>query len=380
MDFDLSPDQRKRSEEIRDGVRELLGHPAPDGPEGHFDRAKWRAAARLGLTGLNLPVEYGGSGLGSLDTALALEAFGRACRDTGLAFGVAAHVLACAVPVRDFAADEVRGELLTGLANGDLIAANAITEDEAGSDVSGMRMTAVPDGDGYLLDGEKSYSSNAPLADLLVTYGVSEPRGGFFSVTGFAVPRDLAGITISEPFAKMGLHGCPGGRIRFDSARVPARYRLGEEGQGRLIFQHSMGWERACLFAIYLGLMDHQLERCVEHARQRKQFGQSIGGFQAISHRIATMKQRLESARLLLYRACWLMDAGRDYLAAASLSKIATSEAAIANGIDAVQIFGGAGYLRATGIESQLRDAVPSTIFSGTTEIHRELVAKEAGL
>jgi clorobiocin biosynthesis protein CloN3 len=380
MDFDFSPDQRKRAEEIRDGVLELLGGPPPDGPQGHFDRDKWRSAARLGLTGLNLPAEYGGAGLGSLDTALALEAFGRSCRDTGLVFGVAAHVLACAVPVRDFAADEVRADLLGGLASGDLIAANAITEDEAGSDVSGMRMTAVLDGDHYVLDGEKSFSSNAPLADLLVTYGVTEPAGGFFSVTGFAVPRQLSGISVSAPLAKMGLHGCPAGRIRFDSVRVPARYRLGEEGQGRLMFQHSMGWERACLFAIYVGLMDHQLERCAEHARRRKQFGQSIGGFQAISHRIATMKQRLESARLLLYRACWLMDAGRDYLAAASLSKIAVSEAAIANGIDAVQIFGGAGYLQATGIESQLRDAVPSTIFSGTTEIHREIVAKEAGL
>ncbi len=380
MDFDFSPDQRKRADEIRDGVLELLGGPTPDGPQGHFDRDKWRSAARLGLTGLNLPVEYGGCGLGSLDTALALEAFGRGCRDTGLVFGVAAHVLACAVPVRDFAADEVRADLLSGLAGGDLISANAITEDEAGSDVSGMRMTAVPDGDDYVLDGEKSFSSNAPLADLLVTYGVTAPAGGFFSVTGFAVPRHLPGISVSEPLAKMGLHGCPAGRIRFDSVRVPARFRLGEEGQGRLIFQHSMGWERACLFAIYVGLMEHQLERCVEHARRRKQFGQSIGGFQAVSHRIATMKQRLESARLLLYRACWLMDAGRDYLAAASLSKITVSESAIANGIDAVQIFGGAGYLQATGIESQLRDAVPSTIFSGTTEIHRELVAKEAGL
>jgi clorobiocin biosynthesis protein CloN3 len=380
MDFEISPDQRKRAEEIRDGVRERLAGPAPDGPQAHFRRDQWQAAAWLGLTGLALPVEHGGGGLGSLDTALCLEAFGRSCRDTGLVFGVAAHLLACGIPIRDFAGDEVRADLLTGLACGDLIAANAITEDGAGSDVSGLAMTAVADGDGYVLDGEKSFSSNAPLADLLVTYAVTEPKGGFFSITGFAVPRHLPGITVSEPLVKMGLHGCPAGRIRFDSVRVPARCRLGEEGQGRLIFQHSMGWERACLFAIYLGLMDDQLERCVQHARGRRQFGQSIGAFQAVSHRIAVMKQRLESARLLLYRACWLMDAGRDHVAATSLSKIAVSEAAVANGVDAVQIFGGSGYLAATGIESQLRDSVPSTIFSGTTEIHREIVAKEAGL
>jgi L-prolyl-[peptidyl-carrier protein] dehydrogenase len=380
MDFDITPDQLKRAEEIRNGVRDRLDGAAPDGPQAHFTRDKWQAAAQLGLTGLCLPAEHGGAGLGALDTALCLEAFGRTCRDTGLVFGVAAHLLACGVPIRDFAGAGVRADLLGGLASGDVIAANAITEDDAGSDVSGLRMTAVQDGEDYVLDGEKSFSSNAPLADLVVTYAVTEPSGGFFSVTGFAVPRDLPGVTVVGPFAKMGLHGCPAGRVRFDSCRVPARYRLGDEGQGRLIFQHSMGWERACLFAIYLGLMDHQLERCVQHARSRRQFGHGIGEFQAISHRIATMKQRLESSRLLLYRACWLMDQGRDHVAAASLSKIAVSEAAVANGIDAVQIFGGSGYLSATGIESQLRDSVPSTIFSGTTEIHREIVAKEAGL
>jgi clorobiocin biosynthesis protein CloN3 len=142
-----------------------------------------------------------------------------------------------------------------------------------------------------------------------------------------------------------------------------------------------MGWERGCLFGLYIGLMEAQLRRCVDHARQRGQFGHPIGGFQAISHKIAVMKQRLEAARLLLYRACWLIDQDRpDRTTAVALSKVAVSEAAVANGIDAVQIFGGAGYLVPTGIERQLRDAVPSTIFSGTTEIQRELISREMGL
>jgi clorobiocin biosynthesis protein CloN3 len=141
-----------------------------------------------------------------------------------------------------------------------------------------------------------------------------------------------------------------------------------------------MDWERACLFAIYLGVMAEQLERCVAHARQRRQFGHPIADFQAISHRIATMSQRLESARLLLYRACWLLDRGRDHDAEVSMSKVAVSEAAVANAIDAVQVFGGAGYLRSTGIEQHLRDAMPATIFSGTNEIHRGIIAREVGL
>src|SRR5262249_12399552 len=177
-------------------------------------------------------------------------------------------------------------------------------------------------------------------------------------------------------WATLGLSGCPAGRVRFTGCRVPAGYLLGAAGQGGQVFQYSMSWERGCLFGLYLGVMREQLDRCVAHARQRRQFGQAIGAYQAVSHRIAAMSQRLEAVRLLLYRACWLMDRGRDHDAAVSLSKLAVSEAAIANGLDAVQVFGGAGYLRPTGIEQQLRDAVPAAIFSGTNDIHRVLVAR----
>ncbi|WP_405847075.1 acyl-CoA dehydrogenase family protein [Streptomyces sp. NBC_01518] len=380
MDFDLTAEQRDRFSGLVDAVRKQLGSPLREHPEGHFDREEWRTAASLGLTGLCLPAEYGGGGLGALDTALALQAFGRGCPDTGLVFGVAAHLLACATAVRDFADDLVRDELLTGMASGELVGANAITEDEAGSDASGLRTVAVRDGYDYVLDGEKSFASNAPVSDILVTYAVTDPAAGFLGITGFVVPRTLPGIEISTPLAKMGLAGCPAGRVRFTQCRVPARYRLGVEGQGQAVFQHSMRWERTCLFALYVGLMEEQLSRCVAHVRTRRQFGRPLGDFQAISHRIAVMSQRLESARLLLYRACWLMDQGRVDQTAVSLAKVAVSEAAIANGLDAIQIFGGSGYLVPTGIEQQLRDAVPSTLFSGTTEIHREIIAKEAGL
>jgi alkylation response protein AidB-like acyl-CoA dehydrogenase len=365
MDFDLTVEQRKRQGELLDAVRARFGGAGPEDrrePEPFPDR--WRAAAALGLTGLCLPREHGGGGLGALDTALALEAFGRGCPDTGLAFAVAAHLLACGVPVRDFAAGQVRGDLLAGMAGGSLVAANAITEDGAGSDVGALAVTARRDGDGYVLDGEKSFASNAPAAGLLVTYAVTDPRAGFLGISGFAVPRGLPGVEVGAPFGKMGLDGCPAGRVRFRGCRVPARHLLGAEGQGSAIFQHSMGWERGCLFALYLGMMAEQLDRCVRHAAGRRQFGRPIGGFQAVSHRIAAMAQRLESARLLLYRACWLMDAGADHVAAVSLSKVATSEAAVANSLDALQIFGGAGYLTATGIERNLRDAVASRIFS----------------
>jgi clorobiocin biosynthesis protein CloN3 len=384
MDFDLTRAQRDRDKELDAAVRDRLGDARPSTPDGHFTRDRWRIAAELGFTGLCLPVEHGGQGLGALDTALCLETFGRACPDTGLVFGVAAHLLACAVAIRDFASPELAAKLLPGLANGELIAANAITEDEAGSDTGRLAMKGVridtADGDHFRLTGEKSFSSNAPLADLFVTYAVTAPEDAFLGITGFVVERDLPGVEVGAPMSKLGLHGCPAGRLTLADTPVPATHVLGEPGQGATIFQHSMGWERACLFGIYLGLMDEQLRRCVRHARRRKQFGRRLGEFQAVSHPIAEMRQRLDSARLLLHRATWLMDQGRTDVTAVSLAKIAVSEAAVANSVTAMQLFGGSGYLTETGIEAQLRDSLPSRIFSGTNEIHRGIVARGMGL
>jgi L-prolyl-[peptidyl-carrier protein] dehydrogenase len=380
MDFDLSEAQRKRYEEMLASARGMVANGPIRDPRLTFSREEWSDVTRLGVTGLCLPAEYGGGGLGALDTALCLEAFTAGGADTGLAFAVGAHLLACAVPVRDFGVDPVRAELLQGMAGGELIAANAMTEDGAGSDIGTLDTTVVRDSGEYVINGVKSYVSNAPAADVFVIYGTSDARAGFLGQTALAVPRHLPGITVSEPLIKMGLHACPAARVAFSGCRVPVRYRLGAEGQGSAIFQHSMGWERSCLFAIYLGQMSRQLRSCVEHAKLRRQFGRPIGAFQAVSHRIAMMTQRLESARMLLYRACWLLDQGREDNAATALSKLAVSEATIANSLDAVQIFGGPGYLASTGIEAQLRDSIPSVIFSGTTDIQREIIVSKAGL
>lgn len=381
MDFDLSDAQRKRCADIAAGTRERLAVPVPDGPLGHFTREQWTIAARLGLTGLCVPAGYGGGDLGALDTALSLEAFTAAGGDTGLGFGLAAHLLACVVPVRDVADADVAAELLPGAAAGAVLMANGMTEDDAGSDVATLRTTARGDGGHYVLDGVKSFVSNAPLADVIVAYATTDPSAGYLGVTAFAVPRDLPGVRVTAPMAKMGLHGCPAGRVEFDGCRLPARYRIGPEGGGSAIFQHSMAWERACLSSVYIGAMREQLDRTIAHAARRRQFGRRIGSFQAVSHTVATMHQRLEAARLLVYRACWLLD--RDdpaHVAAAATAKVAASEAAVANAVDAVGVFGATGYLSGGGIEHRLRDAVPSMLVSGTTHIQRNTVARELGL
>ncbi|MBF6330377.1 acyl-CoA dehydrogenase family protein [Nocardia transvalensis] len=375
MDFALTAAQLERYEELLDETRNRLADSGASAAD------KWKTAAALGFTGLCIPAEYGGSGFGALDTALCLEAFGRGCPDTGLVFAVSAHLLAGAVAVRDFGSERLRRELLPSLASGDLTAANAITEDDAGSDTSRLAVTARRSDTGYVIDGEKSFVSNGPTAGVLVTYASTAPDGGFLGNSAFAVPSELPGVHLGEPFTKMGLEGCLAGRVGFHDCLVPEDYLLGAEGQGSAIFAHAMTWERACLFAGYIGMMDDQLDRCVAHARRRRQFGRPIARFQAVSHRIATMKQRLESARLLVYRACWLID--RDHseqAAAAALSKVTVSEAAVANSLDAVQIFGSEGYLVEGGVERYLRDSVPTRLFSGTTEIQRDIIAREMGL
>jgi len=379
VEFSWTPEQAERYERTLLAVREAFGPDTRDASS-TYSRKDWLGLGELGLLGLCVPETYGGSGLGALDTAHQVEALGRACADTGLVFGASAHLFACAVPIVEFATEEVKRRVLPGMCAGRLIAGNAMTEEGAGSDVSRLSVTAHEVPGGYVLNGEKSFITNGPASDVFVTYATTDPAAGHLGVTGFVVERGAPGLAVGEAFDKMGLTSVPAGGITFDDCFVPTEQLLGEPGMGGGIFQHSMGWERACLFAGYMGLFDRMIERCVAHARTRRQFGKRIADFQAVANRIVEMKLRAESARMLLYRACWEMDQGRMSPLNIALSKLAVSEGAVASALDAIAVFGGRGYQTEHGIEALLRDTVPSTIFSGTSDIQRLLVAKELGL
>jgi alkylation response protein AidB-like acyl-CoA dehydrogenase len=375
MDFEWTEEESDRYSQIYSQTKLW-----PTTDLGFFTSPEWKLCASLGLLGLSIPEKYGGEGFGFLATARAVEAFGRGAPDMGLVFAAMAHLFACAMPIAEHGDEEMRHAMLPRLSSGEWVGANAITEEGAGSDVTRLATRAERDADAYVLTGEKSFVSNGPVADVFVVYATSQPELGYLGVSAFVIERGTPGLVVGEPFGKLGLDRCPAGTLRFDRCVVPARRRLGGEGQGAAIFQAAMRWERTCLFAAYVGRIERLAELCADHARTRMQFGRPIGSNQAISHRVARMRVRMEAARLLLWRACWLLERNEPASANVAMAKLAISEAAAESAMDAVRIFGGDGIRTDRGIERELRDAVPSLIFSGTSEMQLELIVRELGL
>lgn len=382
MDFSWTLEQEDLYKKIYSFARTQLNNSLLEREKEHrFPRDEWNLCGNYGLTGLCVPEQYGGIGLDAVTTARAVEAFGRGCEDAGLVFSVSAHLFACVMPILENSNEELKQTVLPKLSTGEWVGANAITESESGSDVFAMSTKAVRDGDYYLLSGVKTYVTNGPEADILLVYATTNPSHGHLGISGFVVEKNAPGLSIGKPFSKMGLTTSPISPIYLEECRVPVRNLVGAEGEGAKIFRNSMQWERACLFAGYVGMMHRQLDQAIEYAQERRQFRKPIGKNQAISHRIVDMKLRLEAARLLLYQACWAMDqAKEDVITEVSLAKLAISEAAIKSSLDIIQIYGGNGFMTELSIERYLRDSIPSTIFSGTSEIQRDLIAKRLGL
>ncbi|MGF1607823.1 MAG: acyl-CoA dehydrogenase family protein [Kiloniellales bacterium] len=382
MDFALSEEQRILRAEITRFARAKLNDGMIERDRGQlFQRELWQACAEMGLTGLPVPAEYGGAGLDSLSTAIALESFGYGCEDSGLVFSVAAHLLSCVVPIWKFGSEEQKQRYLPGLCDGRLIAANAMTEPGSGSDAFALRTRAEPDGDGFRITGTKTFISNGPVADLALVFAVTDPERGFHGgITAFIVERDTLGYRVGQKFEKMGLRTSPFSELLFEEVRVPAAAVLGGVGAGAPLFVHSMEWERSCLFATHVGTIERLIERAIDYARTRRQSGKTIATFQAVAHKIADMKVQLEAARLLTYKAAWNLERSKSVSLDASISKLFVSESLLRAALDTIQLFGGYGFLTEYEVERALRDAVGSRLYSGTSEIQRNIVAGWLGL
>ncbi|MEM7309426.1 MAG: acyl-CoA dehydrogenase family protein [Planctomycetota bacterium] len=382
MPHDLTPEQREwREAAERFAQKALIGRDqvAAD-RDGRFDREGWRACADFGVHGMPLPEEHGGLGLSLSHLIAVMEGLGFVALDQGLLFSINAHLWTNSLPLLHYGTDEQRERWLPGLCDGSLIGANAASEPDAGSDVFGMQTRAVRDGGDYVLNGAKTFVTNGPVADLFVSYATLDPALGPMGITGFVIERGTPGLSVGGKIEKMGLRTSPMSEVVFEDCRVPAANRLGREGRGVEVFESSMEWERGCILACCLGAMRRLLEGSITHARNRKQFGQPIGKFQSVANRIVDMKVRLETARPLVYAVGAKKDRGEPAMLEAALAKLYVAESYVESCRDALQVYGGYGYMTEQEIERDLRDALSSTLYSGTSEIQRNLIARGLGL
>lgn len=381
MDFSLSREQLElRDSVIRFARRELTDDVLQRDAQGEFSPVFWRKCAKFGIQGLPIPEEYGGSGSDALTTIVALEALGYACKDNGLLFSLNAQMWSCEIPILKFGREDQKRRYLPGLSGGSLIGIQAMSEPGSGSDAFSLRTLAEKKGNRYVLNGSKTFITNAPVADVFVVFARTDPARGFAGVSAFVIERGTPGLSVSGAMHKMGLRTSPMGEVVLQDCEVAAESMLGSAGAGLAIFNHSMDWERGCILACAVGTMERQLERCIRYAKERTQFGQPIGKFQAVSHRIVEMKVRLETARLLVYKFGWLKANGKHTVVESAMAKLYLSECFLRSSLDALQIFGGYGFMTEYEVEREVRDAVGSRLYSGTSDIQRNIIAGGLGL
>ena len=345
-----------------------------------FEREHWQRCADFGVLGLPIPERYGGSEQEVPTLVHALEGLGYGCRDNGLLFALMAQLWSVELPILLFGTDEQRERYLPGLVDGMLIGAHAVTEPEAGSDVFSLRTVAQAEGDAYVLDGAKVFVTNAPVADLFLVVATNDPGSGSAGLTAFLVERDATGLEVTQPYEKMGLRTSAMGELVLSGCRIDASQVLGRVGGGSAVFGAAMEWERAFILAPALGTMRRQLEECVRYARSRRQFGEPIGKREPVAGKLVDMQLRLETSQFLMYRAAWKKTAGQRLTYEPSQVKLHVSESWVQTSMDALQIHGGSGYMADLGVERDLRDAIASRIYSGTSEIQRSIIAGFLGL
>lgn len=382
MDFSLTEEQTSFREEIVRFARKELNEGMRERDRDQlFRRDLWQKCGEMGLPGLPVPEEFGGSGLDALSMAIALEAFGYGCQDAGLVFAIGAHLCSVVLPIWKYGTEQQKRRYLPGMCNGQLIGVHGMSEPTSGSDAFSMLTRAEAMGDGWRLNGTKTFSSNGPVADLALVFAMTDKQKGYYGgVTAFLIEKGAPGFQVSNHIEKMGLRTAPMSELVLEDVQVGPEAVLGGVGGGASLFGHSMDWERVGIFASHVGQSERLLEKSVEYARTRSQFGQRIGKFEAISNKIADMKVMLEAGRLLVYRAAWKLDHVKGSSMDSSIAKLFVSESLVKTAFDTLHIFGGYGYMTEFEVERELRDAISSMLYSGTSEMQRNIIARWLGL
>jgi len=376
MDFKLTEEQRM----IRNTVREFAqAEVAPRAREvdetGRFPRENFARMAELGLMGLPIPEKYGGAGADTISYALAVEEISAACGSTGLTY--AAHVSLVCNPLYYFGSEAQKQKYLVPLAQGEHFGAFGLTEPQSGSDAAGLRTTAVRDGDQWVINGQKMWITSGSIADTLIIAAVTDPSRGAHGISNLIVEKGTPGFTPGKDEPKMGLKGSVTSQLFFENCRVPAENMLGDPTEGFIQFMKTLDGGRISIGAMALGLGRAALEAAIAYAKERHAFGQAIAKFQAIQWMIADSATELEAARLLLYQAAALKDAGKRYTKEVAMAKLFASEAAERACFRAIQIHGGYGYSREYPVERYYRDNRLTEIGEGTSEIQRLVIARQ---
>jgi alkylation response protein AidB-like acyl-CoA dehydrogenase len=383
MDFSWSEEELSfRNEIIEFAKSELNDDIITRDKEGIFSRDRWQKCADFGIQGLAAPKKFGGN-LDEVDilrSVLAMQALGYGCKDGGLVFGLNAQMWTVQMTIVLFGTDAQKQKFLPKLSSGEWLGAHALTEAESGSDVFNLKTTAEKKDGGYILNGEKCLVTLAPIADMVIVFANVNSKLGKWGITAFLVEKDSDGFEATPVRDKMGLRTVPIGEIKLKNCFVSEENRLGNEGAGFSICNHSLEYDRSCILAGALGAMERQLEESVEFAKKHQRFGQPIGNFQSVSNRIADMKVRIETSRLLLYKMAWLKKQNKPAMLEAAMLKLHLSESYLASSLAAIRNQGGNAYLVDYGIERDLRDAVGGVLYAGTSDIQRNIIAKMLGI
>lgn len=379
MDFNLTKEQSMIRKMVRDFAEEVIKPRTIEiDTEAKFPVDIFEQMGELGLLGIPFPEEYGGSGGDTLSYAIAVEEIGRVCGSTGLSY--AAAVSLGASPIYYFGTEEQKQEYLKPLAEGKALGSFGLTEPNAGSDAGGTKTTAVVDGDDFIINGEKCFITNASYAKtLIVTAVTGKNEKGKNIISAIIVPTDTEGVKITSNYDKMGVRGSDTAEIVLDNVRVPRANLLGDPQKGFSQFLYTLDGGRISIAALGLGIAQASLEKALQYAKERKQFGKSISNFQAIQFKLADIAMEVELARNMVYKAAWLKDNNQPFTKESAYAKLFATETAFRAANQAIQIHGGYGYMREYEVERYLRDAKLLEIGEGTSEVQRLVIARQLG-
>lgn len=368
MDFSITAEQKQFSQEVVEFGKSIA---AKESDKETFHQEIWEQIADFGLLGLTVSEKYGGLEESYLTAAIMLESLGYAYDNNGMIFAVNNHIWVAQNLIYLYGSETLKEKYLYEMVKGKRIGAIAITESDAGSDAMSMKTEAVLDGDCYVLNGNKMFISNGPIADLFVVFACTSTEENSRKYTAFVIDKDFDGVMKGADIKKMGLGACPTSEISFKNCRIPKENILGSLDKGGNILMAALEWERFYEFVPHIGRMKHIMERCFEHANNRRQFKKKIGENQAISHKIAEMKVSIELAETMMYKIAWLKDQKKSAFTETCIFKLFVSEQYIKMSEEAIAIFGAYGYSTEYSIEREHRDAIASRIHSGTNEIQK---------